>query len=34
MTGPMIGLYLVGIFVIERRERIKKLALQRQENEV
>lgn len=34
MTGPMIGLYLVGIFVIERRGRIKKLALQRHENEV
>ena len=25
MTGPMIGLYLVGLVIIERRERIRKL---------
>jgi hypothetical protein len=23
MTGPMIGLYLVGLVVIERKERIR-----------
>lgn len=34
MTGPMIGLYLVGLVVIERRERIRKRELQIQDNEV
>jgi hypothetical protein len=34
MTGPMIGLYLVGLVVIERRERLRKLQLQLQEREV
>jgi sec-independent protein translocase protein TatC len=33
MTGPMIGLYLVGLVVIERRERIKKLQLQIHDSE-
>jgi sec-independent protein translocase protein TatC len=34
MTGPMIGLYLLGFFVIERRERIKKIEVQRQQKEI
>lgn len=34
MTGPMIGLYLLGFFMIERRERIKKIQVQRQEKEI
>jgi sec-independent protein translocase protein TatC len=34
MTGPMIGLYLVGLVVIERRERLRKLQLQIQDREV
>ena len=34
MTGPMIGLYLLGFFMIERRERIKKTQVQRQEKEI
>jgi sec-independent protein translocase protein TatC len=34
MTGPMIGLYLLGFFVIERRERIKKIEVQRQHKEI
>jgi sec-independent protein translocase protein TatC len=34
MTGPMIGLYLLGFFMIERRERIKKIKVQRQEKKI
>src|SRR5919106_3056265 len=34
MTGPMIGLYLLGFFVIERRERIKKIEVHRQQKEI
>ena len=34
MTGPMIGLYMVGFFVIERREIKKKIEQQREERRV
>jgi sec-independent protein translocase protein TatC len=34
MTGPMIGLYMVGFFVIERREIKKKIEQQREEKMV
>jgi sec-independent protein translocase protein TatC len=34
MTGPMIGLYLLGFFMIERRETRKKVEVERQQNEI
>ena len=34
MTGPMIGLYLLGFFVIQRRETKKKVEVERQEKEI
>jgi sec-independent protein translocase protein TatC len=34
MTGPMIGLYMIGFFVIERREIKKKIEQQREEKRV